>query len=112
MPCRATTCCATIDASHAPHGYFEDRNASRVDSLAAFSSYARFTADARAARPQRRVGPIAQAEAFAAAAKRAGAKVELVVLENAAHAFLLRGYGEPDTMRLALKHAAQFLGDP
>ena len=56
--------------------------------------------------------PVAQTEAFAAAAKKAGAKVELVVLENAAHAFLLHGYGEPDTMRLALRHAAQFLGDP
>jgi acetyl esterase/lipase len=56
--------------------------------------------------------PIAQAEAFAAAAKKTGARVELVVLENMAHAFLLRQWGDPETMRSALKRVAEFLGEP
>ena len=56
--------------------------------------------------------PIAQAEAFAARAKSVGAVVELVVLENSAHAFLLREYGNPVDMRAALQRIAQFLGEP
>lgn len=56
--------------------------------------------------------PIAQAEAFAARAKAVGAKVELVVFENSAHAFLLREYGQPDEIRTVLKRIADFLGAP
>ena len=56
--------------------------------------------------------PIAQAEAFAAAAKKSGARVELVVFDTMAHAFLLRQYGDPETMRTAMKRVAQFLGEP
>ena len=47
-----------------------------------------------------------------AAAKKNGARVELVVLENMAHAFLLRQYGDPATMRASLKRIVDFLGEP
>ncbi|MEO6873444.1 MAG: alpha/beta hydrolase [Opitutaceae bacterium] len=56
--------------------------------------------------------PIAQAEAFAARANSVGAKVDLIVVENAAHAFLLQGYGKPDEIRAALGQIADFLGKP
>jgi acetyl esterase/lipase len=56
--------------------------------------------------------PVGQAEAFAAAGEKAGAKVELVILENMAHAFLLRQYGDPATMRSSLQRCAQFLDEP
>jgi acetyl esterase/lipase len=56
--------------------------------------------------------PVTQAEAFAAAGKKNGAHVELFVFENMAHAFLLKQYGNPETMRAALKRAADFLGEP
>ena len=53
--------------------------------------------------------PIAQAEAFAAAAKKTDAHVELIVLENTGHAFLLKQYGDPTTIHATLKRVAEFL---
>jgi hypothetical protein len=53
-----------------------------------------------------------QAEAFAARAKAVGARVELVVLENSAHAFFLQGFGQPDEIRAALRQIADFLARP
>jgi acetyl esterase/lipase len=56
--------------------------------------------------------PVAQAEAFAARAKTVGASVELVVLEDSAHAFLLRELGRPEEIRAALRRIADFLPRP
>ena len=56
--------------------------------------------------------PIAQAERFAARAKTVGARVELIIFENSAHAFLLRDIGQPDEIRAALQRIAVFLGEP
>jgi acetyl esterase/lipase len=56
--------------------------------------------------------PVAQAEAFAARAKAVGASVELVVMENSAHAFVLREFGRPDEIHAALRQIADFLSRP
>ncbi len=56
--------------------------------------------------------PVAQAEVFAARGKAVGASVELVVMENSAHAFLLRDFGRPDEIRAALRQIADFLPRP
>jgi len=53
--------------------------------------------------------PVAQAEAFAAKAKSVGADVRLIVLENAEHAFLLEGFGDPAGIRNALGQIAEYL---
>jgi len=56
--------------------------------------------------------PITQAEAFAAKGKAVGAKVELVTLNGAEHAFLLVGYGKPEVIHDSLKRIVTFLREP
>lgn len=53
--------------------------------------------------------PVDQAERFAAKAREVGARVELVVLDEAAHAFLLADYSSAEVIRASLRRIAVFL---